>query len=70
MRSRFVIRGNFQILILHHEFIQNQPLARLGANVTGVDASKTSIEVAKQHMLRDPALSSGLQYQHSTAGYL
>ena len=27
-----------------------EPLSRLGANVTGIDAAKTNIEVAKIHM--------------------
>ena len=27
-----------------------EPLCRLGANVTGIDAAKTNIEVAKIHM--------------------
>ncbi len=41
-----------------------EPLARLGADVTGIDASEKNIEIAKAH-----AMASGLSinYQHSTA---
>lgn len=44
-----------------------EPFARLGAAVTGIDASEMSVEVAKRH-----ALKSGLDinYQHCLSGVL
>ena len=41
-----------------------EPMARLGANVLGVDMSSVAIEVAQKHALGDPALSS-LQYEQA-----
>lgn len=45
----------------------SEPLAKLGANVTGIDASAVSIEVAKRH-----ALESGVEvdYQHCLSSVL
>jgi len=40
-----------------------QPLARLGANVTGIDASEEGIKVAKWHKTLDPEALSRLNYR-------
>ena len=42
-------------------------MARLGASVLGVDASKTSIDVARHHASQDPALTGRLRYQCGAA---
>lgn len=42
--------------------ILSEPLARLGAQVTGVDASSENIEVARAHAASDPRLSGRLEY--------
>ena len=39
-----------------------QPLARLGAEVTGIDASQENIEVACSHASYDPMAAKQLQY--------
>jgi len=49
-----------------------ESVARLGANVVGVDASSHSIEMAKVHARTDPVLDEALragrlQYRHTTA---
>ncbi|XP_059480011.1 ubiquinone biosynthesis O-methyltransferase, mitochondrial [Neocloeon triangulifer] len=46
--------------------ILSEPLARIGANVLGLDASQEAIQIAKQHSLLDPNLSGKLQYRHGT----
>ncbi|XP_066992601.2 ubiquinone biosynthesis O-methyltransferase, mitochondrial isoform X2 [Anabrus simplex] len=43
-----------------------EPLARLGANTTGLDAGKDLIDVAKVHAAKDPALAARLCYMHNT----
>lgn len=43
-----------------------QPLARLGAEVTGIDASPEVIEVAKWHAELDPDIKSRVTYKMST----
>ena len=43
-----------------------QPLCRLGADVLGLDAAETSIQVARDHAAADPLLST-LQYESDTA---
>lgn len=43
-----------------------EPLARIGANVTGIDASPQQIAVAKDHATLDPSLSGRLSYIHTT----
>ena len=52
----------------------SEPLARLGAKVTGMDASPMNIEAAKTHAMKDPSLTqdkSALKYIHSsTTEYL
>ncbi|XP_076357089.1 ubiquinone biosynthesis O-methyltransferase, mitochondrial-like isoform X2 [Tachypleus tridentatus] len=39
-----------------------EPLARLGANVTGIDPVVENIEVAKQHCAQDPQISGQITY--------
>ena len=46
--------------------ILSEPLARIGANVTGLDASKELITVAKEHAQLDKDLSSNLNYVHTS----
>ena len=43
-----------------------EPLVRIGANVTGIDASAQQITVAKEHGALDPSLSERLNYIHTT----
>ncbi|ORX95238.1 ubiquinone biosynthesis O-methyltransferase [Basidiobolus meristosporus CBS 931.73] len=46
-----------------------ESLARLGGDVTGLDAAKSNIEIAKLHAKKDPALLSGpgaIQYREYT----
>lgn len=43
--------------------ILSEPLARLGANVTGIDASEAAIHVAKEHALENDL---SIQYHHKT----
>jgi ubiquinone biosynthesis O-methyltransferase len=52
--------------------ILSEPLARLGADVTGMDASDRNIALAKEHYARDPSLRRArLTYVHSsTTNYL
>lgn len=45
----------------------SEPLARLGASVTGIDASSELIEVARQHAKSDPSLEGSLTYIHTVA---
>lgn len=46
--------------------ILTEPLARIGAEVTGLDASKELISIAKEHAALDNSLSSRLTYIHSS----
>ncbi|CAG2059650.1 unnamed protein product [Timema podura] len=46
--------------------ILTEPLARLGAEVTGVDASESMIETAQLHASKDPEIASRLTYIHNT----
>ncbi|XP_002978582.2 ubiquinone biosynthesis O-methyltransferase, mitochondrial isoform X2 [Selaginella moellendorffii] len=46
-----------------------EPLARMGAHVTGIDAVEENIEVAKLHAAKDP-LTATILYQHTTAEQL
>ena len=43
-----------------------QPLARLGAQVTGLDASSELIDAAKWHSSQDPDISGRIKYIYST----
>ncbi|KAF9584185.1 Na+/Pi symporter [Lunasporangiospora selenospora] len=49
----------------------SEALARLGANVTGLDASNENIQMARIHARRDPLLNGGgpgsIEYRHQTA---
>jgi len=47
--------------------ILSEPLARLGANVVGLDASANNIRVAKLHAEKDPVLGQRLVYVEGTA---
>lgn len=42
--------------------IFSEPLARIGATVTGLDASEELINVAKNHAKLDPSLNTNLTY--------
>ena len=44
-----------------------ESLARLGASVVAIDASRENIEIAKQHAARDPQIRENIKYLHSTA---
>jgi 2-polyprenyl-3-methyl-5-hydroxy-6-metoxy-1,4-benzoquinol methylase len=44
-----------------------EALARLGAAVTGIDASEASVRVAAAHAAVDPALAARLEYRNITA---
>lgn len=44
-----------------------KPLARLGASVTGIDASADLIEVAQNHAKLDSSLGDRLNYIHTNA---
>lgn len=46
--------------------ILSQPLARLGANVIGIDAAKESIEIASSHASNDPEIKDNIQFICST----
>lgn len=46
--------------------ILSEPLARVGANVTGLDASKELISIAREHASLDKDLSSNLNYVHTS----
>lgn len=42
--------------------ILTEPLARIGADVTGLDASNELIDVAKDHASKDPAIAENIEY--------
>lgn len=46
--------------------ILSEPLARLGANVTGVDASFENIKIAQAHVMHDPKVARNIRYIQST----
>ncbi|XP_058791220.1 ubiquinone biosynthesis O-methyltransferase, mitochondrial [Phymastichus coffea] len=46
--------------------ILSEPLARIGAQVTGLDASKELISIAKNHASLDESLSSNLNYMNTS----
>lgn len=46
--------------------ILSEPLARIGAEVTGIDSSLELIEIAKAHALLDTTLSGRVNYIHSS----
>ena len=41
-----------------------QPLARLGATVTGIDAGNENIEAAKHHASFDPSIRNNIEYRY------
>ena len=45
----------------------SEPLGRLGARVLGIDASVRNVEVARQHLRRDPDLAGRVEYEAVTA---
>lgn len=47
--------------------ILSEPLARLGAQVTGIDASSNGPEAAAKHAAADPAVAARLDYFPSTS---
>ncbi|XP_028413818.1 ubiquinone biosynthesis O-methyltransferase, mitochondrial-like [Dendronephthya gigantea] len=44
-----------------------EPIARLGANVVGIDASEEAISVAQHHAKHDPEICGRLEYRCMTA---
>lgn len=46
--------------------ILSEPLARLGAKVTGIDAAKENIEIASEHADNDPEIKDNVRYVCST----
>ena len=49
--------------------ILSEPLCRLGAKVTGIDAAEQNVRIAKKHAALDPSLSgTSLSYLHTTTG--
>jgi ubiquinone biosynthesis O-methyltransferase len=40
-----------------------QPLARLGADVTGIDASQSMVDAASSHAQQDPSISGSITYR-------
>lgn len=47
--------------------LMTEPLAALGANVTGIDVSKESIQVAKEHLKQESSsLESNCKYIHTS----
>lgn len=47
-----------------------QPLARLGATVTGIDPTPGSIDVARTHADRDPEIKNNISYEATEIGAL
>jgi 2-polyprenyl-3-methyl-5-hydroxy-6-metoxy-1,4-benzoquinol methylase len=39
-----------------------QPLARIGANVTGLDTAQRMIDIARSHVREDPSISDSITY--------
>lgn len=46
--------------------ILSEPLARLGANVIGIDAAEENIKIASAHLMHDPAIKDNIKYIHAT----
>lgn len=46
--------------------ILSEPLARLGAQVIGLDAAEENIKIAQAHLMHDPAIKDNIKYIHST----
>jgi 2-polyprenyl-3-methyl-5-hydroxy-6-metoxy-1,4-benzoquinol methylase len=43
-----------------------QPLARIGANVTGLDPAQNMIDIARSHACEDPSISDSITYIFGT----
>ena len=59
------------VISLLNESCYAKSLARLGANVVGIDASNENVHVAQRHAKKDPRLISGpgrVEYRCITAG--
>lgn len=48
----------------------SEPLARLGATVTGIDPTPGSIDVARTHADRDPEIKNNISYEATEIGTL
>jgi len=44
----------------------SEPLARIGANVEGLDASENAVRAAEEHASLDSSLKNNLRYRHGT----
>ena len=44
-----------------------EPLARMGATVTGIDAVEKSIHIARLHAAQDPVVAARTEYITTTA---
>ncbi|KAF9389737.1 Hexaprenyldihydroxybenzoate methyltransferase, mitochondrial [Podila verticillata] len=70
-RARFPLQGLRILDVGCGGGLLAEALARLGAQVTGLDASMENIEMAKIHAQKDPLLNGGspgsLEYRHQTA---
>ncbi len=67
IKEKFLFLKNFDIIDVGcGGGLMSEPMARLGGNVLGLDANKTSIEVATNHLKENSNnLSSRLTYQQS-----
>lgn len=52
--------------VVHGAGLLCEPLARLGCEVVGVDATGESIEVARLHAREDPDVERSVTYLHTT----
>ncbi|KAF9362402.1 Hexaprenyldihydroxybenzoate methyltransferase, mitochondrial [Mortierella sp. NVP85] len=70
-RKRFPLAGLSIVDIGCGGGLLSESLARLGAQVTGLDASIENIQMARIHAMKDPLLNGGgpgtLEYRHQTA---
>ncbi|KAG0342582.1 Hexaprenyldihydroxybenzoate methyltransferase, mitochondrial [Podila humilis] len=73
-RSRFPLQGLRILDVGCGGGLLAEALARLGAKVTGLDASMENIQMAKIHATKDPLLNGegpgSLEYRHQTAEQL
>ncbi|KAG0366862.1 Hexaprenyldihydroxybenzoate methyltransferase, mitochondrial [Gamsiella multidivaricata] len=72
--ARFPLQGLSIVDIGCGGGLLSEALARLGAQVTGLDASMENIQMARLHSKKDPLLNGGgpgtLEYRHQTAEQL
>jgi len=54
--------------VISVNFPSLQALARLGAEVTGIDLAKANIRIAQEHAKLDPRVDSKVQYLNVAAG--